>query len=215
MSIYEEFVEILHTFDKEKAFNFAVDLLNNGAFRVVDLYEKLLIPALNSWDCDHENNKLCIWQEHIMSSIVRSIIEACYPFVLKERSKIETNHEPSVAVVCPPDEQHELGARIVSDYFTLNGFKTVFVGSNTPVEAFIEALKEYRFDFIAISVTNFYHLFKTKKLIKEIKQAFPEAKIILGGQALSKGSKEFLELGADYFIEDIHDISKLKGNDKV
>jgi methanogenic corrinoid protein MtbC1 len=31
----------------------------------------------------------------------------------------------------PPDKQHELGARMISDYFTMNGFKSTFVGSNT------------------------------------------------------------------------------------
>ncbi|MFO7881470.1 MAG: cobalamin-dependent protein [Kosmotogaceae bacterium] len=215
MSIYEDFINLLNTYDKEKAFNFAIDLLNNETLGVVDLYEQVLKPSLNNWNCDHENNKLCIWQEHIRSSIIRSIIEGCYPFVLKAKEKISESSEKTVAVVCPPDEQHEIGARIVTDYFTLNGFKSVFVGSNTPAESFIEAIKIHELDYIAISVTNYYHLFKTKKLIHEIKKFSPKTKIVVGGRAFLERKEKYLELGADYFIENINDISTLKGNDDI
>ncbi|MGC9383741.1 MAG: cobalamin B12-binding domain-containing protein [Kosmotogaceae bacterium] len=215
MSIYEDFVSLLDKYDKEKAFNFAIDLLNNKTLGVFDLYEKVLKPSLNNWNCDHENNKLCIWQEHIRSSVIRSIIEACYPFVLKEKAKISENSDKTVAVVCPPGEQHELGARIVTDYFTLYGFKSIFVGSNTPVESFIEAIKNYELDYIAISVTNYFHLFKTKKLIQDIKKLSPKTKIIVGGRAFSKRKEKFREFGADFFIENIKDISNLKGNDDI
>lgn len=212
MSIYEEFIKVLDTYNKEKAYSYAIELLNNGTFGVVDLYEKVLKPSLNNWNCDHENNKLCIWQEHIRSSIIRSIIEGCYPFVLKEKSN---TYEQTVAVVCPPDEQHELGARMISDYFTIKGFNSTFVGSNTPVESFIEAVKNYEFDYIAISVTNYYHLFKTKKLIQKIKNLSPKIKVLVGGRAFVDRNNMYKNLGADYLIQNINDISKLKGNDPI
>jgi methanogenic corrinoid protein MtbC1 len=100
-------------------------------FGVVDLYGKVLKPSFNNWICYHENNRLRVWQEHIRSSIIRSIIEGCYPFALKGKS---SKFEPTVAIVCPPDEQLEPRARIISDYFTMHGFKSTFVGRNTPVE---------------------------------------------------------------------------------
>ncbi|TYC03024.1 MAG: cobalamin B12-binding domain-containing protein [Kosmotoga sp.] len=211
MTIYENFIKLLDAYNKEKAFTYALEQLNNGSLSVVELYEQILKPSLNNWNCNHEINKLCIWQEHIRSSIIRSIIEGCYPYILKEKEKTKSL-EYTVAVVCPPDEQHELGARLVTDYFTINGFKTTFVGSNTPVESFIEAIRKYKFDYIAISVTNYYHLFKTKKLIQYIRSVSSETKIVVGGRAFQERKNFYKELGADYLIENIDDISKLKGN---
>lgn len=209
-SSYEEFMKLLDSENKETAVEYILSRLKSQSTDIVTLYTRILGPALNNWECDHEKNSLCIWREHIRSSIVRTVVECVYPYVLKERKEVyKLKNNKKVAVVCPPYELHEIGIRMVSDFFTIAGYNTTYVGSNTPADSFIEALRKNTYDYVAIGVTNYYNLFKTQKLVEQIKQTNPETKIIVGGLAFDK-NREFCEKLAVYkCIRDFEEILEL------
>jgi len=75
----------------------------------------------------------------------------------------------------PPDELHELGARMVTDFFALAGFEATFVGASTPIEDFVAALRHIRPRYVAVSVTNPYNLIALRKLIERIRGKVPRA----------------------------------------
>lgn len=207
---YEEFINLLDSGNKEETVEYTLSRLKNRNTDIVTLYTKILGPALNSWKCDHEKSSLCIWKEHIRSSIVRTIIECSYPYVLKERKEVyKLKSNKQVAVVCPPYELHEIGIRMVADFFALAGYNVTYVGSNTPISCFIEALESTYYEYVAIGVANYYNLFKTQKLVEKIKQISPETKIIVGGLAFDK-NREFCEKLTVYkCIKDFKEILEL------
>ncbi|MBN2153239.1 MAG: cobalamin B12-binding domain-containing protein [Candidatus Lokiarchaeota archaeon] len=213
MDLKGEFIKLLEGEDKEKCVNWALDQLGRG-LKVADLYANVLAPSLNAIVCLEKTEAMCIWKEHVKTSIVRAIIENAYPFVLKQRdaSKHAKNKDLGVLVMCPPEETHEIGARMVADFFTMAGFNTIFVGSSTPSASFLSAIEATKPRYVAISVSNPYHLFKTRRVIAEIKKAAPEGvEIIIGGSALN-GRKEVLkELGADKYLSSVDEINGLGG----
>ncbi len=207
----DEFLDYLEKEDRYSCIKYVNDALSSGKFNIVDLYEKILKPSLNNIECNLKDKKLCIWKEHVRSSIVRTIIENCYSYVINERNLDKSPKKTGkVVVFCPDGEYHEIGARIVSDFFTLCGYDSIFIGSSTPKEEFISILDVLNPRYIAISVTNYYNLVAAKKAITEIrKTASGNLKILVGGNAFVRNPEAYKEIGADGFIDTFSDIKAL------
>lgn len=213
-NLYDEFVKYLEREDKEAAFNLVLSRLQDGEIDILNLYTKVLAPSLNNMT--FADSKLSIWKEHIRSSIIRTIIENCYPYIIRERNeKYKIKTQKRVAVVCPSEEYHEIGARMIADFFTLLGYETIFVGSNTPKEEFLNAVKIIDLDYIAISVTNYYHLVTAQRTIEKIREIDSDIKIIVGGHAFNTNKQAWMEIGADINFEGFDDIKKLAEGDKL
>jgi len=153
-----------------------------------------------------------IWKEHIRTSIIRTIIENSYSYVIRDcNEKYGVRSGKKIAVICPIDEHHELGARMITDYFVMLGYDAIYVGSNTPKEVFISGLKTQKLDYIAISISNPYHLISTRNTIARIREEDKNVKIIVGGNAISKLGEKVEILKADYYLTAFDDIISLAG----
>jgi methanogenic corrinoid protein MtbC1 len=136
------------------------------------------------------------------------VVESAFPFVMKAR---KPSNGKKALVVCPPDELHEIGPRMVADFFTICGFKVVFVGANTPRASFLSAVSLEKPDYLAVSVTNFYHLVATRTLVAEAKARHPAVKVVVGGKAFKSNPEKALEFGADFHLDTFQDIERLAG----
>lgn len=215
MSKYlDEFLIPFGKGDKQGCVEFVLDKLSKGEVSVLSLYEDILKPALNDQVCDLKEKKLCVWKEHIRSAIVRTIIENCYSYVLREKANIGKAQKGMVAVICPDGEYHELGALMVSDYFTLCGYQSIFIGSSTPKEDFLDVIDEIKPDFIAVSVTNYYNLVSAKKTIGSIRaKSKHKVKIVVGGNAFLNNPEVYREIGADALVNTYDEVCKLMGRE--
>ncbi len=207
----DEFMAFLQKEDKKGCFEFVDGKLSSGEMKVLTMYTDIIAPSLSEWECDYESDPLCIWREHVRSEIVRGLIEFCFPYVLRERKE---NNGLTMAIVCPQEEEHEIGARIASDIFTLAGFETTFVGRETPLETFLLAVKTYDFDFVSIGVTNYYNLIHVRKMIERIKALNSRTRIVVGGRAFDSKREYFREIGADHYIPDFKGIMVFSGGIK-
>jgi methanogenic corrinoid protein MtbC1 len=211
----EEFISILETEDRAKALEYIIGKLESGEAGIVEIYEEVLARSLNEMKLTGEE-KTDIWKEHVRSSIIKTIVENCYPYVVKERGSRGSQPDcKKVAVVCPVDEYHEIGARMIADYFTINGYDTTFVGSNTPKEVFISGIHVDRPDYVAISITNPYNLVSARNTIELIRKSDPNVMILAGGSALSKLNDRASSLGADRYLTSFEDIEALKGGSGI
>ncbi|MFA5467204.1 MAG: cobalamin B12-binding domain-containing protein [Candidatus Izemoplasmatales bacterium] len=180
--LYDHFIDLLEIEDKDGALNYVLTLLETEKISIEVLYEELLAPSLLQFSCKLEDQEICIWREHTRTSIIRTILEATYPFIVKRKKTVPVLRK-KVIVVCPQEEYHEIGAIMATNYFSLAGFEAQYIGANTPKEQIISAVKALKPDYLALSVTNYYNLFTTKKTIDEIREQYPHVKIIVGGQA--------------------------------
>ncbi len=214
---FDDFMECLAAENKEACIDFVRGKLDSGELDILTLYNEILMPAQNQLVC-WQDESLCIWKEHVRTSIVRTIIEFCFPYVIKERDeKFGGANGKKVLIGCPAQEYHEIGARMVADYFTLLGFDVVFVGANTPQKEIMDALAHVNPAYVGISVTNFYNLVAANKLADELVRIREEKelgfKIVVGGNAFrnNPGAKE--ELHADALIQTFSELRKfVEGN---
>jgi MerR family transcriptional regulator, light-induced transcriptional regulator len=210
---YSEFMNIIETENREALLNLILSKLKNEEIDILTLYTQILAPSLNSM-LPSEKDKAFIWREHVRSSIIRTIIENCYPYVIKERDeKYGLKLNKKVAIVCPSEEYHEIGARMITDFFTLAGYDATFVGSNTPRDEFLDALSVLDIAYIALSLSNPYSLITARKTIEKIKQTDSKVKILVGGSAFKNKEHAYKELGADMYLSSFEDIRKLAEED--
>ncbi|XFA99575.1 B12-binding domain-containing protein [Candidatus Izemoplasma sp. B36] len=202
---YKEFLKIIESEDKDKALLFILNLFEKGE-NIKDVYENYLIPVMADWKCDLVNQEICIWREHTRTSIIRTIVEASYKYLIAQKDK---SINKLILSFCPQEEYHEIGAIIATNFFTLVGFNAKYIGANTPSDDIISAIKVMNPDYIALSVTNYYNLVVVKKLTKRIREMYPDLKIIVGGQVF-KNRDSLSQIEYDYCLSSYQDILKFR-----
>ncbi len=213
--MYEEFAAALARADKARCLELAVSRLSRGEIDVVTLYNEILTPALNAPTYSAEEGAVRIWEEHVRTSIVRTIVENAYPYVQREKRARNgpVGLRRSAVVVCPTEEFHELGARMVADFFELAGFDATFVGANTPQEEILEAIAILRPAYVAVSATNTYTLVPAARVLERLRELRERTgagfQIIVGGHAFRQNPALVQEMGADLHLSTFEDIRRL------
>jgi MerR family transcriptional regulator, light-induced transcriptional regulator len=209
---YNEFILYLDQVNKDQSVQFILDKLHDNSIDIVTLYNEILTPALYAEPLRPNLRETCIWKEHLRTSIVRTIVECCFPFVLKERTeKYHSIPQGKTVCLCPPGELHDIGARMVADFFNLSGFEDLFLGANTPEDDIIDAISSLRPKFVAISVTNYYNLVSARKAIRRITDLRKSLgfKLILGGQACRANPGTCRQMNPDLILNSFEDIKQL------
>ncbi len=190
-----------------------LDRLEKAELEIHTLYEQVLAPVLNSIAPSDQEQTSSIWQEHVRTGIIETIIACCYPYILKKSPKVEI--APTVLVFCPAEEYHQVGARMACDFFTLCGYHAVFIGANTPATEFLPAIKSLTPQYIVISISNYYNLVAAKRAIDQIRTVAGDTiTIIVGGHAVSRNGDIRKNLGADLILQtyaDVHALAKGDG----
>ena len=213
--MYPEWTESLAGYleneDRQNAHKTCMDALASGKTTVRELYENILASAFDRIGSDEERESETIWREHVMSGIVRGIVESAFPYVMKEREEKGLACEEQVLVVCPAGEDHELGARMAADLFLIWGYKTMFIGANTPEKTLFDAIARTSPRYLCLSVTNDFNLFATRRLISDVRTRFGNALVILaGGRAVAGNGNVLSEIGADRYVGGYEDIGRLR-----
>ena len=213
---YKEFSSLLTLEDKEGAFHYAHELLSANKLDVIQLYSEVLTPAINHTVCAVDDKRICIWQEHVRTAILRTIVESCFPYVLQEKIRRNVGSTGTAVVLCPPEEHHDLGARMIADYMTICGYNTVFVGSNTPYADFLNGVEILQPNLVAISVSNYFHVVITKKIVDDLKK-IPDfyGKIVVGGYAFDSNPDHVKAVGADFYLRNFDDIEAIAQKEKT
>jgi len=207
---FEDIKDALYKEEKELAVRLAIEGLDDKLYSVVDLYEDVLKEVLYTVSRKDNPQTIDIWSEHVITSIVRTIIESAYLYLLEERDANVPDYKGKVMILCPEGEFHELGPRMASDYFTLLGYNSIFVGSSTPKEEVLKAVEKLDLKYISISVSNYDNIGAARSTIRLIeKKASKDLKILVGGQVFIDNPDLAEEVEADMIINSFKDIQGL------
>lgn len=209
-ALRDQFRAILLAEDRDACIRFATEGLSESRFSIPELYEGILGPCLAESEVCSVGDATCIWHEHVRSGIIRTVVETCWPFV-SGAARPAQGQRPAVLVFCPEKELHELGARMVADFFTLCGWKACFAGANTPREQIRAAILSERPHAVAVSVSDFYNLVEAGKAITRIRsllseQGWTHVRILAGGYAFTGNPDGWRAIGADGLLRTYEDI---------
>ena len=159
------------------------------------------------WQC----NKITVAHEHYCTAATQQIMSGLYSHIFS------MNRNGKTLVACSiSGELHELGIRMVTDFFEMEGWDTYYLGANMPENHLLEALKEYKADILALSVTLPTHVSKSLALIDNLKnkEEFKNLKIMVGGYPFITNPNLWKNVGADAFAKNAADAIK-KGNELI
>ena len=154
---------------------------------IKDLYETIFKKALYDVGELWEYNKISVATEHLASAIVESILNQLYFEIISK----EKNNKVVIAA-CVENEFHQIGIKMISDIFEMNGWNALFLGSNTPTSELISFIKIKNPDLLALSLSLYFNFTELEKMIQMVQREFPDLPILVGGQAFQHGGEEII-----------------------
>lgn len=205
-SHYLGFYNALLEGNKDKCTSIVQSLIEDGVNLkdiYVELFQKSLYRIGKLWD----HNKVSIPEEHMATQIVESLINRFAPVG-------ESDTEKKAVVTCIDKEFHDIGAKMVSNVFEYEGWKTYYLGASVPTKEIIKFVKQIDPDIIALSWSLYLNLGRFLEVVDHLTRFFPTKKIIVGGQALVENSDNvFKKYKNVKYIESLHSLeSYLKKN---
>lgn len=197
-ALAQNYLEALLAGDRQSASRLVLDAVEGGT-SVQDVYLQVF------QSCQHEIgrlwqlNQISVAQEHYCTAATQLIMSQLYPYLFTGARTGRT-----LVATCIAGDLHEIGVRMVSDLFELNGWDTFYLGANTPSLGVLETVRERRADVLAISATIVPHLRLVEELIAQMRSA-PDChsvKIIVGGYPFNIVPGMWRQLGADGCAQD-------------
>ena len=189
--LYDAVAAALAAHDKATAVRTAVEAVTGGAVTIPALYRDVLTHILADTGAAWQTGKTAIWEEHLASSTVRTIVEILYPGVLKAKAAAPPSGR-SVLLACPPQEGHDLGLRMVADRFDMAGWTTFFLGPDTPVGEIADAARRLGVDSVVMSSSTHFHRLAVRHSVDELKKQLPGVDIWVGGPAFAGAATGWL-----------------------
>lgn len=169
----------VRSYDRSLAVDIALSAIEEGSLTIEDLYQMLsrtLVDVGAAW----QRGTAEVWQEHLATGVVRTIVESCAQRIERDAPKDRTQ---TVVLAAPSEEYHDLGLRMLADRFTLAGWRTFFLGADVPPGEVIAAARELATDAIALSASTHYHRTKLFGYVEQIAAAHPGIRLWVGGPA--------------------------------
>jgi len=177
---------------------------------VRDIYLNVFQPVQYEVGRLWQTSRITVAQEHYCTAATQLVMSQLYPYMFTGERKTK-----KMIASCVPGELHEMGARMVSDFFEMGGWDTYYLGANMPVEGLIRYIREINPGLLAISATMTYHLSSVEKMIQTVRASVEPAaqpKILVGGYPFKVVKGLWQQIGADGCASNAMDAVELGEN---
>lgn len=188
-----EYLQLLLDAKRGEAAELIDELVERGE-SVQNIYEHIFQATQYEIGVLWRRNEINISHEHYCTAATQLIMSRLYPIIFSS-----SKHGAKMVACSISNELHEIGIRMVSDFFEMDGWDTYYMGSNMPDKELIQSLLDYEADLLAISVTLPVHIGKVKSLIEKIRlrDDLKHLKIMAGGYPFSIIPDLQKKIGAD------------------
>jgi len=197
-SLAAKYLAALLAVDRNGASQLILDSFRDGV-SIRDIYLQVLQPVQYEIGRLWHMREISVAQEHFASSVTQLVMSQLYPFICvegKEKTK------GIVVAVCVRGELHEIGIRMVADFFQMEGWSTHFLGANMPLNDIVETLHTHKAGLLAVSASMSSNVLKAKKLIAAVRSSPSHSiKVMVGGYAFNSVPDLWKQVGADYYGE--------------
>lgn len=193
VKLLEQYLELLLKGDRHSAGKMIIEAVDNG-ISVKDIYLHVFQSSLYEIGRLWQENKITVAQEHYCTAATQLIMSQLYPYISRGDKSGKVLVATSVS-----KELHEIGVRMVADFFEMDGWNTFYLGANTPTESIIETIITKRADLVLISATISSHIGEVMELIRAIRSCGEcrDPKIIVGGYPFRVDKELWKKVGAD------------------
>ncbi|MCA9973676.1 MAG: cobalamin-dependent protein [Anaerolineales bacterium] len=180
---------------------------------VQEIYLQVFEPVQHEIGRLWQLNQISVAEEHYCTAATQLVMSQLYPHIFTTRKNGWRFTAASIG-----GELHELGIRMVADFFEMAGWDTVYLGANTPAQAIVETLQAARSHILGISATMMFHITAVAELIRQVRltPAGRQIRIMVGGYPFNVTPDLWQSVGADGFasnaVEAVHVATQLLRN---
>ncbi|HVZ59657.1 MAG TPA: cobalamin-dependent protein [Terriglobales bacterium] len=193
VELARRYLDLLLKGDRHTASQMILGSASSG-IPVKELYLHVFQPAQYEVGRLWEINEIGIAQEHYCTAATQFIISQLYPYIFSREHSAGT-----LVATCVAGDLHEIGVRMVADFFEMDGWNTFYLGGNTPCRSVIETVVQRRAWVLGISAMISFDLSAVKELIRAVRahSECGDVKILVGGWPFLAAPGLWRKLGAD------------------
>lgn len=150
----------------------------------LDLFQRSLYQVGELW----ERNRVSVAVEHMATAITENAMGLLHPIIFAAE-----HCGRKTIVSCAANEFHQIGGKMVADFFEFHGWDGYFLGANTPVRDLLGLVQEQNPDLLCLSLTIQANLPNLIRHIETARASFSRLDILVGGQAFRWGGREAAE----------------------
>jgi methanogenic corrinoid protein MtbC1 len=202
-----DYLRALLNADQRTANQMILDTVTQGV-PIKDIYLQVFQPSQYEVGRLWQTNQISVAQEHYCSAATQMVMSQLYPLIFSTERKGR-----KLIATCVSGELHEIGIRMVTDFFEMEGWDTYYVGANTPVKSVLKSIDEHQADLLCISATMYFNTEKVSELIADIRasEIGKDIAILVGGYPFLNIPDLWKKVGANGFgrnAQEALDISK-------
>lgn len=166
-----------------------------------DVYLKVFEPVLYEVGARWERNQVSVAQEHYATAVVQLAMSRLYGRLFEARGPANGR---ALVACCVEGELHEVGVRMVADFFELAGWNTHYLGASTPGEGLLDMLRETGAQLLCVSASMDSNLERMRRIVESVRGT-PETAgtvILVGGAPFRRDPALAEDMGADGWAHD-------------
>lgn len=187
--------------DRRTASRLIVESVEDGV-SVKDIYMHVFQPSQYEVGRLWQFNEISVAQEHFCTAATQLIMSQLYPHIFSTERVGK-----SIVATTIGGDLHEIGIRMVSDFFEMEGWDTFYLGANSPAADVIDEIIKREADMLAVSVTMSNFLSNAKELIQSVRGNLEcgDVRILIGGRPFTIYDSFWEKFGADGFAKNAHE----------
>jgi methanogenic corrinoid protein MtbC1 len=198
VDLARQYLRLLLGGERHAAGRLILDAADSGV-PVKDLYLHVFQASQREIGRLWQTNRLSVAQEHYCTAATQLIMAQLYPRIFRTEKNGRRLVATSIA-----GELHEIGGRIVADFFEMEGWDTYYLGANSPTPAVVQALAERKAHVLAVSATMTFHVRAIEELVGAVRasEGLRGVKVMVGGYPFNVEPELWRRVGADAYAAD-------------
>ena len=197
-NLANRFLKLLLNGERHVASRLIHEALDSG-ITVQDIYLHVFQLSQRELGRLWQLNQITVAQEHYCTAATQLIMSQLYPRIFSTKKNGRKIVATSIG-----GELHEIGVRIIADFFEMEGWDTYYLGANSPRAAIVQAIAERRADVLAVSATMTFHIRAVEDLIASVRASADsnDVKVLVGGYPFNIEPELWKRVGADAYAAD-------------
>jgi methanogenic corrinoid protein MtbC1 len=187
----KRYVEALLEGDEQLAAREVLLAIAHGQ-KTLEVYQEIITPALHEVGRLWQRDEITVAHEHVISNASERIIAQ-----LIDLAPPRPHRDLNAVTAAIGYAQHQIGARMVADAFSMCGWHARFLGSELPIVDLLRYVDDVSIDVICLSGTIARDVIAIRNFVEELETRPLAPLVIVGGRIFDRHPDLWRKTGAD------------------
>ena len=191
-ALAREYLALVRSGDERASSKLVLAAVDSKQITVFDAIDNVITYAQAEMGRLWHRSEIGVDEEHFATHAARKLLT-----LLSERGPDAPNKPHTVVVASVAGDAHDLGAHMVAVRFRLDGWKTIFLSSDVPIESIVASVQRFQPTIVALGATLPEQRLMVERTIEAIRVHRPKQFVIVGGRAFAGRPDLWRKSGAD------------------